>query len=126
MAKKVLIITEDMEKQLINFLKEKIDSEKIYPDTEKVLIVKKYLDDNFTPTLIPDVDDYGMPIKVKAVIAKNGQNTMSLKDLFFMTQEKFKKLLADKNQRDKLLKQIINDWTSGKITKEGNLSVNFL
>ena len=119
---KTIIITEEMENDLIKFI---LSEEYIYPDPDKVLIVKNYLDSNFTPTTIPDVNDNGMPSKVKAVVTKNGSNTMSLQDLFYMVQEKFKNLVSNQKNRDKFLKQVINDWTDGKITKEGSLSVNF-
>ena len=119
---KTIIITEEMENDLIKFI---LSEEYIYPDPDKVLIVKNYLDSNFTPTTIPDVNDNGMPSKVKAVVTKNGSNTMSLQDLFYMVQEKFKNLVSNQKNRDKFLKQVINDWTEGKITKEGSLSVNF-
>ena len=119
---KTIIITEEMENDLIKFI---LSEEYIYPDPDKVLIVKNYLDSNFTPTTIPDVNDNGMPSNVKAVVTKNGSNTMSLQDLFYMVQEKFKNLVSNQKNRDKFLKQVINDWTDGKITKEGSLSVNF-
>lgn len=119
---KTIIITEEMENDLIKYI---LSEEYIYPDPDKVLIVKNYLDSNFTPTTIPDVNDNGMPSKVKAVVTKNGSNTMSLQDLFYMVQEKFKNLVSNQKNRDKFLKQVINDWTDDKITKEGSLSVNF-
>lgn len=126
MGKKI-IISEAMENELIDF----ILSEGFFnPDPDKVLIVKKYLDNNFVKSAVPDVSTNGMPTTTNMVSLKDssGQivNTMTLNDLFYMIQEKFKNIVPDRNNRDKFLKQIINDWVKNKISREGGLSVNYL
>ena len=49
---------------------------------------------------------------------------MTDKQLFFMLQNKYQKMFADTDERDKFLKQIIKDWYYDKITNSGMLSVN--
>ena len=41
-----------------------------------------------------------------------------------MLQNKYQKMFADTEERDKFLKQIIKDWYYDKITDSGMLSVN--
>ncbi len=51
-------------------------------------------------------------------------NTMTTSQLFYLIQDKFKNIYHNKEQRDKLIKQVIKDWCDGKISREGMLSVN--
>lgn len=126
MGKKILI-SENMEDNIINMI---LNEEYFYPNPDKVLLIKKYLDETFIKSTVPDVSGNGMPTKRIAVSFKGntGQmtNTMSLHDIFYMLQEKFKNIENDKYNRDKLLKQVIADWVNNKISREGGLSVNYV
>ena len=122
---RTIIISEHIENVLIN---NEINEAIYYPDYEKVILIKNYLDKNYSVTNVPDVSSDGLPTSTKAinVIDSNNNiiNTITPKDLFYMTQEKFKKIEKNTNDRDKLIKQVVNDWINGSITKEGGLSVN--
>ena len=58
------------------------------------------------------LDDKHMPTK----------SMMSAASVFDMIQDKFKKILSDKNKRNKFLIRLIKDWYNNKITKDGVLS----
>lgn len=98
------------------------------PNPSIVLLVKDFLDKNFTKELYPDSDERGVPkdTVVFGMKDSNGEivNTMTAQELFYFLQEQFKHVEKDKETRDKLLKQIIRDWVDDKITREGGLSVN--
>lgn len=104
--------------------------ESLSPDREKVLIVKKYLDDNFARVETDDIDANGYPTKVKSVtlVSRDKQplKPMSIADLLLMLDDKFQDMIKDENDRKLFLKQIITDWYNGNIDKNGILSVNFL
>ena len=124
MAKKILI-NEETEREIID----DILTEAFSPSTEKVLLVKNYLDKNFAPVQIDDIDANGYPIKDKMVnMLSNGQplKTMSLKEFLLLLDDKFHAIITDDEDRKKFLKQIIKDWYSGRLTKNGLLSVNFI
>lgn len=99
-----------------------------YVDPRKVLLVSKYLDDNFVRASIPTVGADGYPSTMKIVGMKgtDGQvmRNMSSKDLFYLLQDKFKGIYGDKNKRDSFLKQVMTDWYNKKISREGMLSKN--
>lgn len=120
-----VIISEKMETALINSL---IEESVYYPNYEKVLLVKNFLDKNFSISSVPDVSSNGLPTYSKIVNILNNSkevvNSITLDNLFYMLQEKFKTIENNEQDRDKLLKQIIKDWSNGNITREGGLSVN--
>jgi hypothetical protein len=58
------------------------------------------------------LDDKRMPTK----------SMMSATSVFDMIQDKFKKILPNKNKRNKFLIRLIKDWYNNKITKDGVLS----
>ena len=126
--KKKIIISEDMEVKLYKRLldEDNNNNNAYYPDPDKVVLLKKFLDDNFTKGEAPDVDGMGMPSKTVLITMKgNGTTVMRPEELFYFMQERFKTIEKDVNDRDKLLKQVINDWIGDKITPEGGLSLNF-
>lgn len=124
MAHKV-IISENMEKVLIDSI---LEESVYYPSYEKVLLVKNFLDKNFSIASVPDVSSNGLPTYSKVVNILNANkevvNTINTDALFYMLQEKFKAIEKDTENRDKLLKQVIKDWMNGSITREGGLTVN--
>lgn len=123
MGKKI-IISENIENLFIQLTL----NEAFYPEANKVLIIKNYLDKNFIKSTIDDIDNNGYPIKTRVVSMKNSNgdalNTMTTFQLFYLIQDKFKNIYHNKEQRDKLIKQVIKDWCDGKISREGMLSVN--
>jgi hypothetical protein len=121
---KKIFITEEQ----LNFINDAINEDKIIVEPNKVLIVKKYLDNNFQKGGISSIGEDGYPTTISIVAMKgtDGQliKNMDAKQLFYLLQDKFKGLYADTNKRDRLLKQIIKDWYKDKISKHGILSVN--
>jgi hypothetical protein len=118
-----IIISEKMESQLIDLL---IEDSIYYPEPDKVLLIKKYLDNNFAKASVDEVSPEGYPIDVPMVGMKNsaGQpvKNMTDKQLFYFLQDKFKDILSDKSKRDKFIIQVMKDWYNNKITKDGVLS----
>ena len=127
MAKRIIIISEKMEKALINRM---IEESVYYPDPEKVVILKNFLDKNFTKENVPDVNSNGLPSSTVVASMKNQNGaaieTMKPIDLFYFMQERFKNIESNENDRDRLLKQVLKDWFANKISKEGGLSVNYI
>ena len=119
-----VIISESLEKVLINSLLD----EEYYPNYEKVLLVKSFLDKNFSIASVPDVSSNGLPTNSKVINILNNNkevvSTINADNLFYMLQEKFKNIEKSPEDRDKFLKQVIKDWLNGRITMEGGLSVN--
>ena len=124
--KRTIIIKDNIREGLMCSLLQ----ESLSPDREKVLIVKKYLDDNFARVETDDIDANGYPTKVKSVtlVSRDKQplKPMSIADLLLMLDDKFQDMIKDENDRKLFLKQIITDWYNGNIDKNGILSVNFL
>lgn len=140
MGFKKIIITEQQEKQLIKLLKEDVNVQQIpvpkstgkpYTiDPDKVLIVKKFLDNNFKKGNIEHIGANGMPEKVRIVsmFSSNGEPLKNLyeQDLQDLLIDKFKNMFSDKLCRELFIKQVMKDWFDDKISVFGNLSVNLL
>ena len=116
---KKLIITEDglgtIRKSLI---------QESYSD--KVILVKKFLDGNFMRKNQLKMNDDGTigNLGVFVQITNSIPTEMELKaeDVFDILQNKFTKILTDEKKRDRFLIRIIRDWYDNKISKEGCLS----
>jgi len=97
-------------------------------DPSKVLLVDRYLNDNFVRASAPIIGEDGNATTLLIVGMKgtDGQviKNMTAKQLFYKLQDKFQKIFADKDKRDKFLLQVMKDWYNKKISKEGLLSVN--
>ena len=100
-----------------------------YVQPEKVLLIKRYLDDNFVRADMPIIGDDGYPKTIKLVGMKGADGNivknMTAKQLFYLLQDKFKGVYGDKKKRDAFIKQTMIDWYNKKITKDGLLSKNF-
>ena len=124
--KRTIIIRDNIRDGLMSSLLQ----EALSPDREKVLIVKRYLDDNFARVETDDIDANGYPVKVKSVtlVSKDKQplKPMTIAELLLMLDDKFQDMIKDENDRKLFLKQVITDWYNGNIDKNGILSVNFL
>ena len=97
-------------------------------EPNKVLLVKKYLDDNFVRASIPIIGADGYP-KTMYIVGMKGTDgnvikNMTAKQLFYLLQDKFKGIYGDKSKRNKFIKQVMIDWYNKKISNEGLLSKN--
>ena len=123
--RKNILINEETEREIVGG----ILTESFSPSAEKVLLVKDYIDKNFAKVEIDDIDENGYPTKDKMVnMLSGGQplKTMTLGDFLLMLDDKFHSIITDDNDRKKFIKQIIKDWYTGKLAKNGILSVNFI
>lgn len=120
--KKKIIITEEQEQQLLEFL----ILEKTYPiDTNKVLLMKNYLDKHFKRGSLAEFGANGLPVNTPVVgLLNNGQvvKNLNAKQLFDILEDEFRGMFSDKIQRSKFIVQVIKDWYNNKISKEGLLS----
>ena len=137
---KRVIITEAQEQQLIKILNNEEEVQQMpVPktankpyciDPDKVKVVRKFLDSNFTKNNLERIGASGMPEKIRIVTmsSSNGEPLKSLyeEDLLDLLIEKFKKMFLDKEERMLFLKQVMNDWFKNKIGVHGTLSVNCL
>jgi hypothetical protein len=102
----------------------------IIPKHEQVRVVREYLDKNFLRSESDDIDENGYPCKVKSVtlVSSNGQalKPMTIAELFMMLDDKFNRIIRDKDKRLTFLKQVITDWYYKRISKEGILSANII
>lgn len=122
--KKRIFITESQ----FNDLKNLLNEEKFYVDTQKVLIVKKYLDKNFSRGSMDSIGPDGYPKKTNVVGMKDNKGevfkNMTFEQMLDLLEDKFHTVYTDKTKRSKFLEQVLKDWFNKKISKEGLLSVN--
>lgn len=123
---KTIIITEEKEQEIIA----DILTEAFYPTAEKVLAIKNYIENNFSRQQLDSLDDNGYPIKEKTVVwlskEKQPLKTLNMKEFLRLLDDKFHSMVSSDEDRKKFLKQVIKDWYSGNIKKNGILSVNYL
>lgn len=116
---KTIIINENKERQLFQSL----INEKMTID--KVSVVKDFLDKNFKRADTTELDDSGMvsskPIVVWIDSHQNPVKTMTDEQLFYVLQEKFKNIIADKEERNSFLKKMLKAWYYNKISKYGSI-----
>lgn len=125
MGKRIKITEEARQKFVTSVL-----AEALSPSSDKVLLVKDYLDKNFTRSDMDDIDETGYPTKVKTVLmlSDTGQplRQMDMAELLMVLDDKFNRIFTDDADRKKFLKQVIRDWYQYKIGIDGVLSVNCL
>lgn len=94
--------------------------------SDKVNIVKRFLDGNFMKaSAVTDNDDGTKGNMMVFIKLSNGIPTDSSctnDDVFDIIQNKFVNILGDEKERDGFLRQVINDWANNKISKYGSLS----
>lgn len=136
MAKKIIV----NENQLTRIFEEIAGSEIIkdketvpvrYPvNTNKVLIVKKFLDDNFQRETLNGTGADGLPAQTQiiAMMAMNGEkiSDMYFEDVEDALIEKFKNMFLNPDERSRFIKQVIRDWYDNKISTYGLLSKNYV
>lgn len=113
-----ILITEQQEQLLINHcLNEALDY------SEKRLLIKKFLDDNFQKGSIDGMGKDGEPSKTEVVVRltqdKKPVKTMDDKQLFYYLQAKYRDILPE-SERDDFLKDTIKKWYDNKISKAGS------
>ena len=94
---------------------------------EKVKAVKDYLDKNFARVAATIFGPDGRP-QIQQVVAwlddyKQVVKTLTDVQLFYVIQDQFKKILPNKEERDKFIIQVLKDWYNHKISKNYSLSV---
>ena len=117
---KKIVLTENK----LNTVKKEIIEESF---CDKVVLVKKFLDGNFMRGSIEKTADDGTMKRTGIFIQLDDKHMptksmMSATSVFDMIQDKFKKILPNKNKRNKFLIRLIKDWYNNKITKDGVLS----
>ena len=135
---KKVIISEQQEKELIKKLNEEVyqmpvDKKMNKPYTinpDKVLVVKKFLDDNFQKGNAEFIGNNGRLVKVR-MIGIPDSNGESLRDLtpdnlVDLLIDRFKNMFLDQKERELFMKQVAKDWINDKITVNGILTVNRL
>lgn len=95
--------------------------------SNKVYIIKKYLDSNFIKADIEELNDKGDLEKKPLVIMLDSkmqptENRMTLEQLYYKVQYKYQNIIQNKKERNKFIWNVINDWFYNKITKNNNLS----
>lgn len=86
---------------------------------DKEEIILKWLKNNFKLMDLYDKDEFGLPKKriCVSILDQNKQitdNIISLEKLFFILQEKYKKILSNINDRDNLIKSTLKKWKNNK------------
>ena len=121
---KKIIINESQESAL---LEEAVIEEMFGGWGEKVKVIKDYLDKNFSRANATIFGKDGRPQtqEVVAWLDKYKQIVKTLTDvqLFYIIQDQFKKIISDKQERDKFIIQVLKDWYNHKISKNYSLSV---
>jgi hypothetical protein len=120
---KQIIISENKE----HIIEEEIIQELFGGWGDKVKLVKDYLDKNFARAAATIFGSDGRP-QVKQVVAwlddyKQVVKTLTDVQLFYVIQDQFKKILPNKEERDKFIIQVLKDWYNNKISKNYSLSV---
>ena len=89
--------------------------------SDKVEILKKYLDNNFMrATLEKDGNDVGVFVKI--INKKPTQKSYWKQDVLDILDKEFNNIVTDKKERDGFLSQLLDDWYNNKISKYGSLS----
>lgn len=124
-------LTEEQVKNLTTMIA--IEENVQYPySPDKVLEVKRFLDDNFTKsTKYNGLGTDGLPSSTPIVLFKNvpqGENASSMYDyqLFNKLNQKFDYMFVGKDERQRFLAQVLRDWYNDDIGPYGSLSVNYV
>lgn len=137
---KRFIISEKQEKELIKILNEEGDVQQMPVDKKmnkpycidpnKVLIVKKHLDNNFKKAKYSRIGSNGRPEVVDVVGMSDGLGNIlkymykdQLKDYLL---DYFQKMFSDENESSLFFDKVIDSWFKNKISIFGMLDVNHL
>lgn len=119
---KKIIISEKAEKILFEYL-----LNENYDISDKVSLVKKYLDSKYIKADKDVYDKNNDSISQMLVIMKDtkgmpSKQIMTLEQLYEKLKFKYQNILTDKIERNKFLWQIVNDWFYNRISKSFVLS----
>lgn len=125
-----IILTENQ----LNFIKNndtlKSKSKPYVINPDKVLRVKRFLDSGFKKGKFDRIGNDGMPesVNIVAMLSPQGQilKNMYSDQLCDLLCDKFQYMFKIQDEREKFMKQVVNDWFDGKIGTFGTLSVNSL
>lgn len=131
MSKKI-ILREDQVATLAKFFAKQGTQYSYSP--EKVLIVKQYLDDNFShdpEDMIEGIGADGYVCNTPIVYMLNTATRKKLKPMYDyqlmdLLADKFQNMFTDEDEKTKFLGQVMRDWYYNKIGLYGSLSVNHL
>lgn len=123
---KRIFVTESQLEMIKQHINE--NSESYYVDTQKVLIVKKYLDSALSRGKMNGMSPNGYPTKTNVIGMKGNDGevirNMSFEQALDLLEDKFHNIYTNEDKRTKFLKVVLNDWYNKKITREGMLSKN--
>ena len=123
---KRIFVTESQLEMIKQHINE--NSENYYIDTQKVLIVKKYLDNAFSRGKMNGMSPNGYPTKTNVIGMKGNDGevirNMSFEQALDLLEDKFHYIYTNEDKRTRFLKAVLNDWYNKKITREGMLSTN--
>lgn len=124
MGKKTIYLTEEQYKDIY----ETALQEALIVNNDLVKTIVKYLKKHFRPVKYDDINADGEVIQPYAIqmLSMDGEplQTISIDVLTDKIDTVFQKKIKNDSDRKKFYRQIINDWISGRISKEGILSVN--
>ena len=118
-----------MKKIVLNENKVNVIEEEIIKESfsDKVLLLKKFLDGNFMRATFQETGDDGT-IKKKGIFiqldgGKPTKSSLAADSVFDILQDKFVKILGDKKKRDNFIIRVIKDWYNNeKGMKDGILT----
>ena len=122
-----VILTEKQAEKLIGMMMNETKEYSYSP--ENVLIVKKYLDDNFRRGNLEGLGEDGLPSNTPIVVMINIQTGKPVQDMYDhqlleLLIDKFQNMFVDEIERKSFLLQVMKDWYDNKIGLYGGLSVN--
>ena len=132
--RKLFKITETQAKHIVSEKNKREDefyamlNESFHPKSSLVLRVKEYLDRNFKRTTVNDIDANGYPSDEKTVTWVNGNGdalkSMNMSQLLDLLDDRFNSSIKNNKDRKEFLKQVIIDWYTYSISRDGILSKN--
>jgi hypothetical protein len=131
MSRKVILREDQYEKLKMFFANQ---GKQYSYSPEKVLIVKAYLDDNFTHDPEDNIEGIGADgyvTNTPIVYMKNTFTGKKIKPMYDyqlldLLMDKYQNMFTDDDEKMKFLGQVMKDWYNNKIGLYGSLSVNHL
>ena len=96
--------------------------------SDKVIMIKNFLDSNFMRATFTKNGDDGLKKNVGVFVQLDSNRLptdtqLTADSVFDIVQNKYNKILTDKNERDRFIIRVIKDWyNNAKGLKDGNLS----
>ena len=126
MEKKTIYLTEQQYKEIY----ENALQEALIVNIDLVKNMVKYLNKHFRPIKYDDINADGDVVQPYAIqmLSVDGEplQTISVDNLLSRLDNVFVRKIKNDSDRHRFFKQVVDDWLSGKISKEGVLSVNVI